>query len=108
MLVVAACSGGEVSPTLAASDSSTSTTTAPTATTSPGLSGFATTTIIVSGSTWVVAVADDPVERAQGLMGITDLGGLDGMLFVFEDDSTSGFWMKDTLIGLDIAFFIFC
>ena len=38
-------------------------------------------------------------------MGVTDLGGLDGMLFVFPVDSDGGFWMKNTLIPLDIVFF---
>jgi uncharacterized membrane protein (UPF0127 family) len=38
-------------------------------------------------------------------MGASDLGGLDGMLFMFPSDSDGGFWMKDTLIPLDIAFF---
>jgi uncharacterized membrane protein (UPF0127 family) len=52
-----------------------------------------------------VAVADTPEQREQGLMGVTDLDGLDGMLFVFQADSDVGFWMKDTLIPLDIAFF---
>ncbi|HEX5630327.1 MAG TPA: DUF192 domain-containing protein [Acidimicrobiia bacterium] len=52
-----------------------------------------------------MAVADTPERRTQGLMGVTDLGDLDGMLFVFDADSTSGFWMKNTLIPLDIAFF---
>ncbi len=33
------------------------------------------------------------------------LGDLDGMLFVFEEDRAGGFWMKNTLIPLDIAFF---
>jgi uncharacterized membrane protein (UPF0127 family) len=38
-------------------------------------------------------------------MGVADLGALRGMLFVWPDDVSSGFWMKDTLIPLDIAFF---
>lgn len=38
-------------------------------------------------------------------MGVTDLGGLDGMLFVWEDDTGAAFHMLDTLIPLDIAFF---
>jgi hypothetical protein len=29
----------------------------------------------------------------------------DGMLFVFPDDTTGGFWMKNTLVPLRIAFF---
>lgn len=52
-----------------------------------------------------VAIADTRELRRQGLMHLTDLGDLDGMLFVFEQDSSSGFWMKNTLIPLDIAFF---
>lgn len=59
----------------------------------------------VSGEAWTVAVADTPELRAQGLMGVTDLGDLDGMLFVFDEDAASGFWMRDTIIPLDIAFF---
>lgn len=52
-----------------------------------------------------MAVADTPALRGRGLMGVTDLGDLDGMLFVFGSDTETGFWMKDTLIPLDIAFF---
>ena len=70
-----------------------------------GLDGFDTSTIAIDGRQFVVAVAETPNERSQGLMGVTDLGGLDGMLFVFQTDSVGGFWMKDTLIPLDIAFF---
>ena len=70
-----------------------------------GLEGFETSTITVGDREMVVAVADTPDKRSQGLMGVTDLGGLDGMLFVFQVDSDGGFWMKDTLIPLDIAFF---
>lgn len=59
----------------------------------------------VGDETWEVAVADTPELRARGLMGVSDLGDLDGMLFVWATDATSGFWMKDTLIPLDVAFF---
>ena len=52
-----------------------------------------------------MAVADEAGERAQGLMGVTDLGSLRGMLFVFPEDTISGFWMKGTPLALDIAFF---
>ena len=70
-----------------------------------GLEGFETSTIMVDGRELTVAVAETPDERSQGLMGVTDLGGVDGMLFVFQGDSDGGFWMKNTLIPLDIAFF---
>ena len=50
-------------------------------------------------------MADTPALRSRGLMGVTDLGDIDGMLFRWPSDVESGFWMKDTLIPLDIAFF---
>jgi uncharacterized membrane protein (UPF0127 family) len=39
-------------------------------------------------------------------MGVTDLGDLDGMLFYWRHDASGGFWMKDTLIPLDIVWFL--
>lgn len=51
-----------------------------------------------------VLVADTEEQRAQGLMEVTDLGGYDGMLFRFETESASGFWMKDTVLPLSIAY----
>ena len=70
-----------------------------------GLDGFNATMISIDGRLMAVAVANTPGLRSRGLMGVTDLGGLDGMLFVFDETTDSGFWMKDTLIALDIAFF---
>ena len=49
-------------------------------------------------------VADDPEERAVGLMGRESLGRDHGMLFVYTDDQILSFWMKGTLIPLDIIF----
>ena len=100
LLLVAACSG----------EASTTTTTAPTvpettSTTIGVLPGFARATVLVSGTPWVVAVADTSELRSQGLMDVTDLGDLSGMLFIFDGDTEAGFWMKDTLIPLDVAFF---
>ena len=69
------------------------------------LPSFSSTTISIDNRDLTVAVADTPQARGRGLMGITDLGGLDGMLFVFDNDIEAGFWMKDTLIPLDVAFF---
>jgi uncharacterized membrane protein (UPF0127 family) len=51
-----------------------------------------------------LAIADNPSLRAQGLMGVTDLEDLDGMLFFWRHDGDS-FWMKDTVIPLDIVWF---
>ena len=49
-------------------------------------------------------VADAPREWAIGLMHRTSLGADEGMLFVFDTERSGGFWMKDTLIPLSIAF----
>ncbi len=38
-------------------------------------------------------------------MGVTDMGGADGMVFLFGEPSTSAFWMRDTPMPLSIAFF---
>ena len=67
--------------------------------------GFTKREIALDGEVWTVAVADTPELRQRGLMFVEDLGDLQGMLFVFEEERTGGFWMKNTLIALDIAFF---
>jgi len=69
------------------------------------LSGVSTGLIEVDDEELIVAIADTPALRQQGLMFVEDLGDLDGMLFIFEQDGSSGFWMKNTLIPLDIAYF---
>jgi uncharacterized membrane protein (UPF0127 family) len=50
-------------------------------------------------------LADTPEQHQRGLMGRTDLGGKDGMLFRFDADTSTSFYMKDTLIPLSIAWF---
>jgi uncharacterized protein len=51
-----------------------------------------------------VEIADTTEERARGLMGRESLPDDAGMLFVFSQPNAGGFWMKDTLIPLSIAF----
>jgi uncharacterized protein len=51
-----------------------------------------------------VRVAATDAERQRGLMHVPDLPDGTGMLFVFEAPRAGGFWMKDTLVPLDIAF----
>ena len=64
-------------------------------------------TIVDGQITYVltVAVADSADRRIKGLMNISDLGDLDGMIFIWPQSTTETFWMKDTLLPLDIAFF---
>lgn len=49
-------------------------------------------------------VVDTPQSRAQGLMYRRSLPTDHGMLFVFEKSEQLCFWMKNTLIPLDVAF----
>ena len=51
-----------------------------------------------------VEVADDINEQMQGLMFREKLDENAGMIFVFDEESYLGFWMKNTLIPLDIIF----
>ncbi len=54
---------------------------------------------------FAVEVADDEVERARGLMFRDRLPRFGGMLFVYETPRPVAFWMKNTLIPLDMLFF---
>jgi uncharacterized protein len=49
-------------------------------------------------------VADTQEKREKGLMFIETLPKNEGMLFVFPEKTYGGFWMKNTLIALSIAF----
>ncbi len=49
-------------------------------------------------------VAKTELQRERGLMSVTRLEPHHGMLFVFDDDARVAFWMKDTLISLDMVF----
>ncbi len=51
-----------------------------------------------------VEVADDKAERAQGLMNRETLSMSAGMLFIYPEPQRVGFWMKNTLIPLDMIF----
>lgn len=50
-------------------------------------------------------LALDESSRMRGLMFREHLAPDHGMLFVFDDDREREFWMKNTLIPLDILFF---
>lgn len=54
---------------------------------------------------FTVELADDPAERARGLMGREVMATGAGMLFAYPAPSHAVFWMKDTLIPLDMLFF---
>ena len=53
---------------------------------------------------FAVEIADTPTERARGLMDRPAMPGSAGMLFVYERPQPVSFWMKNTLIPLDMLF----
>jgi uncharacterized membrane protein (UPF0127 family) len=52
-----------------------------------------------------VEVMDDAAERARGLMFRESLPRFSAMLFVYEIPQPVAFWMRNTLIPLDMLFF---
>ena len=55
-------------------------------------------------SSFRVEVADTPDRRERGLMHRAALDADRGMVFVFPSDDVQTFWMKNTLIPLDMVF----
>jgi hypothetical protein len=55
-------------------------------------------------TTLQLEIATTEQQREQGLMNRTHLAPHSGMLFVFPSDQPVSFWMKNTLISLDMVF----
>ncbi|MEL6958298.1 MAG: DUF192 domain-containing protein [Pseudomonadota bacterium] len=51
-----------------------------------------------------VTIADDATERSRGLMFVEEMPQAAGMLFVYERPQSVSFWMRNTLIPLDMVF----
>ena len=62
------------------------------------------TAVTLNGHRISVEIASDDASRAHGLMDRKSMAADHGMLFVFPDDAVRTFWMKDTLIPLDMLF----
>jgi len=54
------------------------------------------------GPCFDVSLVQTEAERAQGLMYRPSLAPREGMLFIFDREAIYPFWMKDTLVSLDI------
>ena len=52
-----------------------------------------------------IEIADDDYQTQTGLMYRNSLGQNEGMLFIFPDEQRRSFYMKNTLIPLDILYF---
>jgi uncharacterized membrane protein (UPF0127 family) len=53
---------------------------------------------------FTVEIADDDAERARGLMFRESLADDRGMLFHYQEPEHASFWMRNTIISLDIIF----
>jgi uncharacterized membrane protein (UPF0127 family) len=86
-----------LSPILAAALACAACTTAPASAPSPY--------VTLGGQRFSVEIAATPEQQAHGLMDRTSMPTDHGMLFVFPRAQRLTFWMKDTLIPLDMLFF---
>ncbi len=58
----------------------------------------------IHGRVILLEVARTPEQQSIGLMNRTDLAADRGMLFIFSPPRPVSFWMKNTLIPLDMVF----
>ncbi len=70
----------------------------------PAPQSLAVTTLRAPAAVLRVQVARTEEQRERGLMSVRHLAPHTGMLFVFDSDAPVAFWMKDTLIPLDMVF----
>ncbi len=74
-----------------------------------GQLGLRTIPLTITGATgtkhrFIVEVAKTSLERERGLMFRQSLGPDRGMIFLFDPPQSIAFWMKNTLIPLDMLF----
>ncbi|MFI5347839.1 MAG: DUF192 domain-containing protein [Elusimicrobiota bacterium] len=55
------------------------------------------------GKTILANIVDTPASRETGMMCLTKVKADYGMLFVFPNEMDLNFWMKNTLLSLDIV-----
>lgn len=71
----------------------------------PALAAPATRQVTLAGHNFTVEIANTDATRERGLMFRTHMAAGHGMLFIYPDAQPRYFWMKNTLIPLDILFF---
>lgn len=72
------------------------------------VSGLAVVPLTITGANashrFAVEIAQSPAEQEQGLMFRTTMGADEGMIFPMDPARDVAFWMKNTVIPLDIIF----
>jgi uncharacterized protein len=75
---------------------------------SPSPAGLEQTTLCVTSGTktrtFIVEIAKTSAQQSKGMMFRTALADDKGMLFPFAKPRTASFWMRNTVIPLDIIF----
>jgi uncharacterized protein len=100
-----ACSGGapatDATPTVAASPAAT------VPPLHPSVDDYPDTTLVIEVDEPIelpVRVARTQAQKSHGLMEVEHLPEGTGMWFPYDEDRTGGFWMKNTLVPLSIAY----
>ncbi len=96
----AASKTSQPAPSATPAAAASSSTTANSASASPRTSGPRIR--MPSGSEYSVELALTPEDQAQGLMFRESLAERHGMLFIFPETAPHHFWMKNTMIPLDM------
>lgn len=96
-LALAACSPGHAGGTTAAPAATATVTRHP-------VSGLKVIPLRIGAHAFQVEVARTPAEQQQGLMFRTAMGADEGMVFLREPADRAAFWMRNTVIPLDIIF----
>lgn len=60
--------------------------------------------ITIGDKKYKVEIADTPEKQEKGLMSRESLPEDQGMLFIYDEPQDLSYWMKNTLISLDIIF----
>jgi uncharacterized membrane protein (UPF0127 family) len=61
--------------------------------------------VMLKNQRFIVELADDDEARVRGLMFREHMAKDRGMLFTFPEEAPLAFWMKNTLIPLDMFYF---
>ncbi len=113
LISLAACSGGASTVYVPATAPSAAApaTTGPSATAAADVGPlnlppmhFDSTDMTIKGKPFKIEIADNDARQERGLMNRTTMPPDHGMLFVFDKADKYSFWMKNTLIPLDIIF----
>ncbi len=59
----------------------------------------------LGGQRFQVEIVEDDAAREQGLMHRETMAADHGMLFIWPEEAPRAFWMKNTLLALDILYF---